>query len=640
MAPPLALLAAALPLLSYLDAKHQLTYDYAVISSFLYSRIRCLLLERRGRLNPFYGLEKRALSPTDCERLFLIYQGREYSYKEAYELALKYAAWLRERYNVQRNEIIAIDFMNKPAMIWIWLGLWALGAKPALLNYNLEGDRLVHCVKISTARLMFVDVEVKGVLEGSEGQETRRRLETEGANREVVIFDEAAERVVETWKGFRPGDEERIGAKLSEMAMLVYTRQISTSSFSGTTGMPKAAIVSFQKTHYGSGFVSAWVELKKSDRFYTCMPLYHASAALLGFVGAMMSGFTLVLGHRFSTKTFWPEVRSSRATILQYVGETCRYLLAAPPSPDDKDHNVKIAFGNGLRPDVWVRFKERFGIPAIAEFYASTEGTSGSWNLQRGEWGVGAVGRSGSLVSLLLGGGVKIAKMDAGIEELFRDENGFCVQCDYDEAGEVLWKLDPNDIKKTFQGYFQNPKASDEKVVRDAFKKGDAYFRTGDLQKRTRDGLWYFIDRIGDTYRWKSENVSSSEVSEVFGLHPSIAEANVYGVALPNHDGRCGCAAIVISPPTSDDEVRRELSKWVTKLPRFARPVFVRVVKAPGGLEKTGNYKFVKGKLRDEGADPEKVGATGDVLWWLKDGEYVPFGRGDWEGIVWGRVKL
>ncbi|CUS09609.1 unnamed protein product [Tuber aestivum] len=623
MATPLTLLAAALPLLSYLDAKHQLAYDYGVISSFLYSRYRSLLMERRGKLSPFYCIEKHALSPADCERPFLIYQGREYSYKEAYELVLKYAAWLRERYNVQKNEIIAIDFMNKPVMIWIWLGLWALGAKPALLNYNLEGDSLVHCVKISTARLLFIDVEVK-VLEGAGREETRRKLETDGANREVVVFDEATERVVETWKGFRPGDGERDGAKLPDMAML---NRNANQEYSGTTGLPKAAVISFLKTHYSAGYVSAWLGLKKSDKFYTCMPLYHSSAALLGLVGAMAVGSTLVLGHKFSTKTFWPEVRSSGATMIHYVGETCRYLLAAPPSPDDKDHNVKIAFGNGLRPDVWVRFRERFGIPTIAEFYASTEGTSGSWNIQRGEWGIGAVGRNGSLVSLVLGGGVKIAKMDAGNEELLRDKNGFCIQCGYDEAGEVLWRLDPNDINKSYQGS-------------DVFRKGDAYFRTGDLQKRTRDGLWYFLDRIGDTYRWKSENVSSSEVSEVFGLHPAIAEANVYGVALPNHDGRCGCAAVVISPPTSDDEVRRELSKWVTKLPRFARPIFVRVVKAPGGLEKTGNYKFVKGRLRDDGADPEKAGAVGDVLWWLKDGEYVLFGKRDWEGIVRGKVRL
>lgn len=230
--------------------------------------------------------------------------------------------------------------------------------------------------------------------------------------------------------------------------------------------MPKGAVVSFLKTHFAGRFVSAWVGLKKSDRFYTCMPLYHTAAMILGLICTMTVGSTLVLGHKFSTKTFWPEVRSSQATLIQYVGETCRYLLAAPPSPDDKDNNVKIAFGNGLRPDVWVRFKERFGIPTIAEFYASTEGTSGSWNLQKGEWGVGAVGRNGPILSLLFGGGVKIARMDAENTELFRDENGFCIQCDYDEAGEVLWKLDPNDIGMSYQGYFQNPKASDEKIIR------------------------------------------------------------------------------------------------------------------------------------------------------------------------------
>lgn len=631
---PLALAAvSALPILSYLDAKYLIGSDCKIISAFLYTRIRVLLLERRDRLNPFYLLENAATSAADSARPFLIYQGQQWTYKEGYDLVLRYAAWLRERHNVKRGDIVALDFMNKPVFLWMWFGLWALGARPALLNFNLSGDRLVHCVKIATTRLVIVDVEVKGVLEGEEGAETRRKLETEDGNREVLIFDDATERVVATWNGVRPSDEERAGVKMPDMAMLIYT--------SGTTGKPKAAVISYNKCHAGAAFSSTWLDMKKTDRLYTCMPLYHGSAAFLGLLSVLTKTSTLVLGHNFSTKTFWKEVRDSNATIIQYVGETCRYLLAAPPHPDDKLNNVRVALGNGLRPDVWARFKERFNIPTIAEFYASTEGHSGSWNNQTGEWGVGAIGRNGVLLDLFLGSGVRIAKMDEASEDLIRDPTtGFCKECAYDEPGEVLWRLDPQDVNRNFQGYFNNPSANASKVIRNVFKTGDAWFRTGDLQKRSRDGLWYFVDRIGDTFRWKSENVSTAEVAQVVGTHPSILETNVYGVELPNHDGRCGCAAITLAKDADEASTMRELALLVlSSLPKFSRPVFVRIVKAAGGMEKTGNHKFVKNVLRDEGVDPEKV-TPGDDVWWLHDGEYRRFGKRDWRGLVGGEFKL
>lgn len=230
--------------------------------------------------------------------------------------------------------------------------------------------------------------------------------------------------------------------------------------------MPKAAVISFQKLHYGAGFCHHFLGMNTTDRFYTCMPLYHSSAAILGMTQVLTVGCTLSLGHKFSTKTFWRDVRESDATVIQYVGETCRYLLAAPADSRDRAHRVRMAFGNGLRPDVWTEFKERFGITTIAEFYASTEGPSGSWNFQEGGWGVGAVGRSGGLLRLLLGSGVKIVKMDDETEDLLRGPNGFVVPCAPMEAGELLWKLDADNIEKKFQGYWKNGKATDDRIIR------------------------------------------------------------------------------------------------------------------------------------------------------------------------------
>lgn len=230
MAPPASALltaaAAAFPLMSYLDAKYMIRNDITMIRAFITTQINQRIYERRDQLSPFYFLENIALSPKPAvaDRPFLIYEGRHWSYKQSYDIVCRYATWLKERYTVKKGEIVALDFMNKPSMLWIWLGLWAIGARPAMINYNLAGERLVHCVKTSTARLVLVDGEVRGVLEGEAGIATRKQLESEDGEREIVIFDEATERVVETWRAVRPGDEERGDVKLPDMAMLIYTR--------------------------------------------------------------------------------------------------------------------------------------------------------------------------------------------------------------------------------------------------------------------------------------------------------------------------------------------------------------------------------------------------------------------------------
>lgn len=619
-------LLAAGAAFGYLDARHLLVHDYFLISALAGSTVTMYMRQRRGKLNPFYRLEERALSssPAVHGREFLVYQGQSWSYKAAYEVVLKYATWLSERHNVRRAEIVAMDFTNKPEFLWVWLGLWALGATPAFINYNLEGERLVYCVDASTANLMLVDEEVKKVLDDPE---TLQKLEN-GGKRRVVVFDAHLTAGVATWRAIRPPDEARNTVLLPDPAMLIYT--------SGTTGMPKAAVVSWHKINYGAGFATRWMRLKPSDRFYTSMPLYHGSAAILGVNTALNAGCTLVLGHKFSIRRTLPELRETKSTIFQYVGETCRYLLTAPPSPDDKNHSIRIAFGNGLRPDVWKEFKDRFGIPAIAEFYASTEGTSGSWHFQTGEFGIGAVGKNGTFTNLALGRGTKIVKLDYDTELPCRDpQTGFMIECAPGEPGEVMWRLDAANIKSKFQGYFGNEKATNAKVLRDCFAKGDAWFRTGDVQRRDPDGLWYFMDRIGDTFRWKSENVSTAEVAGVLGSHPGIGECAVYGVPLPDHEGKAGCAAIVLKPTWDADRVLRGLEETVKALPKYARPVFVRVVPQ---LEKTGNNKIVKRALQEEGVAD---GAVENVWWCPKPGDgYVRFGKEDWNALRRGGVKL
>lgn len=376
------------------------------------------------------------------------------------------------------------------------------------------------------------------------------------------------------------------------------------------------------------------------------MPLYHSAASILSFITTVQAGSTQALGRKFSTKTFWKEVRETKATGIQYVGETLRYLLAAEPEYDpktgeclDKQHNVKAAFGNGLRPDIWNKFKERFGIETIVEFYAATEGSLGIWNISSNDHGAGAVGRNGWLLKALAGERLAVVEVDWETETPYRDpKTGFCKVVEPKQPGEMLFKLPPEELESRFQGYYNNPEATKSKVMRDVFVKGDAWFRTGDLTS-SNDGLMYFNDRLGDTFRWKSENVSTTEVSEAVGLHPSVREANVYGVQLPHHDGRAGCVAISFDKKPGSDTLKSLAAHVRSALPKYAVPLFLRVVPGVGGSQVTGTNKQQKHHLRKAGVKPGAL-KDGAELFWLKNDTYVPFGDKDWSELQGGRVKL
>jgi acyl-CoA synthetase (AMP-forming)/AMP-acid ligase II len=381
------------------------------------------------------------------------------------------------------------------------------------------------------------------------------------------------------------------------------------------------------------------------------MPLYHSSALILSFTATLFAGSTQAIGRKFSTKTFWNDVRASKATNIQYVGETLRYLLAAPPQYDpetgaclDRVHQVRQAFGNGLRPDIWNEFKERFGVETIVEFYAATEGPFGTWNVSSNDFSRGAMGRHGLFWGWLTGLSTRVIALDEITQDPVRDPvTGFCKKVTPGKPGEAIYKLPAAEVEKRFQGYHGNPKATESKLLRNVFSKDDVWFRSGDMVRWDNEGRVYFHDRIGDTFRWKSENVSTAEVSETLGLHDSIREANVYGVQLPHHDGRAGCAAVYLTGDTTQ-ETMRNLAQYVKKsLPRYAQPLFLRVVPAIGedSNQATGTNKQQKHTLREAGVRPdqardEELGS----LWWLNGDSYVPFTDPDWSELESGRVKL
>ena len=388
-------------------------------------------------------------------------------------------------------------------------------------------------------------------------------------------------------------------------------------------------------------FFSKLTGLRADDRYYTAMPLYHSSGSVLGVCQVLGPGCTLIVGPKFSPRTQMQQLYETKATALQYIGEMCRYLLNSPPTPYDQKHSVRLAFGNGMRPDVWPRFKERFNIGTIVEFYGATEGPGATYVVSRNKFYEGAIGRGGALMRTIFGGNQILLKHDVNTDEPWRDpKTGFCARVATNEPGELVYPLDPANITDRFQGYFGNDKATSSKILRDVLQKGDVYYRTGDLQRRDADGRWWFVDRIGDTFRWKGENVSTAEVAEALGTHAALHEANVYGVQLPHHDGRAGCAAISLANGSSslDGTTGVSLAEHARKrLPRYAVPLFLRVLRQ---VEVTGTLKHQKVALRNQGVDPAKVG--GDEVWWLPPGApgYVKFEKADWEKIVGGGAKL
>lgn len=374
------------------------------------------------------------------------------------------------------------------------------------------------------------------------------------------------------------------------------------------------------------------------------MPLYHGTAAITS-LGAIVSGVGVALAPKFSTSGFWPDVHDSEATIFIYVGETARYLLNAPPHPLERKHKLRAAYGNGLRPDVWTKLQQRFNIPEVAEFFNSSEGMFGMVVHAKGPYLTACVGHHGLITRALTKNLIFPVQIDHETGDIWRDpKTGLAKRVPYQEGGEIIVLVENKD-EIEFPGYWRSEAATQKKYVQDVLKKGDLYYRTGDALRRTDDGHWYFMDRLGDTYRWKSENVSTAEVSEVMGHYPGIAEANVYGVAVPNHEGRAGCAALQLSSDTSKAVNFTELLSYMkARLPRYAVPVFLRIQKASSHIH---NHKQNKVLLRKEGVDPSLVGkedVTGknDVIYWVppKKDEFVLFNKEDWASLEGGKARL
>jgi fatty-acyl-CoA synthase len=547
------------------------------------------------------------------ERRALTFEGRTLTYGEMDALANRYAHWGDEA-GLRRGDTVALLMPNRLDYLPVWFGLGKIGVATALINNQLAGDALAHCLNVSNAGVCLVDAETAPAFEAVRGKLERTMQEwTLGpAHGDQHDLGQA----LRGCSSLRPDRARREGLTAADTALYIFT--------SGTTGLPKAARITHMRAQlYMRGFAGA-TGATPDDRIYVTLPFYHATGGLCGAGAALLNGASVVMREKFSASRFWSEIADESCTMFVYIGELCRYLANQAPAPDERRHRLRLAFGNGLRPDVWATLEDRFGVPRVLEFYGSTEGNVSMFNFDGKR---GAIGREPDWLKGLFN--IRLARFDVENETPFRGTDGRCVEAAVNEPGECLGEI-KNDARTSYVGYADKA-ASEKKVLHDAFRAGDAWFRTGDLLKKDADGYFYFVDRIGDTYRWKGENVSTSEVAGALSQAPGVKEANVYGVKIADLDGRAGMAGLV----TGDGFDVKALAAFLeARLPVFARPVFLRLLPE---IEITGTFKYRKLDLVAQGFDP---GVVEDPLYVLGSGGYEPLTKPVFDKIMAGEMRL
>jgi fatty-acyl-CoA synthase len=544
------------------------------------------------------------------------FEDRLITYRAWNQAANRIARWGLEQ-GIRRGEVVALLMDNRPEFLFVWAGLAKIGAVTALINASQTGKALAHSISLAQARHLILGAE----------------LSTAFTSAAILIG-----RPPKVWTlgGSIPGTEDldprlaaiqdhpldrgaRSGLKGSDTCFLVYT--------SGTTGLPKAALISHARVLLMMNAFSALAKASASSRIYIPLPLYHTSGGICAVGAVLTVGGSLIIRRKFSAQSFWQDCAHHKATHFIYIGELCRYLLNAPAHAQERAHTLQAAIGNGLRPEIWGPFKARFNIPEILEFYGATEGNVSLFNFDGRE---GAVGRIPPFIKRALH--VRLIAIDLENDGPIRGEGGLCVECRPGEVGEAIGRISDKHTRAGFEGYTAKTDTA-KKIVGDVFSLGDRWFRTGDLLRQDTDGYFYFVDRIGDTFRWKGENVATCEVAQALGLVPGIKEANVYGVAVPGTDGRAGMAALNVEGELDMDLLADRL---VAALAPYARPVFLRL---KGEIETTATFKQKKGELAREGFDPA---ASKDPLFVqeAETGRYVPLTPERYRAILKGKVRL
>jgi fatty-acyl-CoA synthase len=519
--------------------------------------------------------------------------------------SLHYARWAIAQ-GLHKGDAVALVMEGRADYIAIWLGLSRIGVVTALINHNLAGAALTHCIRVAAPRVILCGTRFTAAcMEVPPALDDVRLIVHDAAF--VAQLDAQSARPLDLPLTERP--------TLEDHALYIYT--------SGTTGLPKAAIVSHRRILSWALWFQGLIDVTPQDRMYNCLPLYHSVGGVVAVWATLLGGGSVLLRERFSASAFWPDIVKFECTLFQYIGELCRYLAHAAPSAEEGRHRLRMAVGNGLRPDVWPIFQQRFGIPRILEFYAATESNFSLYNVE-GE--PGAIGRIPAFLRARQS--VRLVKFDEEAEAPIRGPDGFCIACAPDEAGEAIAR-----IADDFEGYLDRA-ASEKKILRDVFEPGDAWMRSGDLMRKDARGFFYFVDRVGDSFRWKGENVSTAEVAEAIASYPGVRDVSVYGVEIPGRDGRAGMAAIV---PDAGFDLAGLYAHLAARLPSYARPVFVRIAPA---LEVTETFKHRKRELAGEGFDPRRT--RRDPVFFASPGGsiYIALDLALYEKIIGGAIAF
>ncbi|XP_073508966.1 long-chain fatty acid transport protein 2-like isoform X2 [Phyllobates terribilis] len=533
---------------------------------------------------------------TRPHKTFILYEDQAYSYKDI-DLKSNQAAWaLRQYGNKKSDNCVAVYMANEPAYIWLWLALAKLGWPMACLNYNIRTKSFLHCFQCSGAKILIAAPELKAAVEdvlpaliedGVQVFYLSRDSPTEGVQSLLDKIDAAPEEPIP--------ESYRSAITQNSPALYIYT--------SGTSGLPKAALIT-QNRVFGSGLIGLLCGLTSEDVLYITLPLYHSAGLLVGLRGCIQTGAVCALRKKFSASQFWDDCRKYNVTAIQYIGEILRYLCNTPKKDNDKDHSVRFALGNGVRPEVLKQFNDRFGKIRVMEVYGATEGNVFFFNYSKKEC---AIGRYNCFLKLFQP--FEVVKFDVEKNEAIRDSAGRCIRVPRGETGLLIGK---HLTSNPFIGYVGKRNQTEKKKLHNVLEKGDTYFNTGDLIMVDKEGFIFFQDRVGDTFRWKGENVATTEVENFVAMLDFIEVANVFGVEVPYHEGRIGMVSIKLKEGRMFDG--DALFSQVTEyLPNYARPRFVRIQDA---LPVNGTYKQYKMGLVKDGFN---LSCIKDPLYFLDD---------------------
>src|ERR1700732_68485 len=550
------------------------------------------------------------------DRPALISESGTYSYRILAERINRYARWALSA-GIEAGDTVCLVMPSRPDYLAAWLGITKVGGVVALINTKLVGPSLAHCINVADADHVILASDLAGVFETATAPLTRTpQIWMHGTGRKRASIEAALEKI----DGSPLSSAERRGITISDRALLIYT--------SGTTGLQKAASVSHRRILNWGGWFAGLTGASPEDRLYDCLPVYHSVGGIVAPCSMLTAGASVVLTDKFSASHFWSDIVRWDCTLFQYIGELCRYLLKAPVSELESRHRLRLACGNGLRGDIWEAFQARFALPQILEFYAATEGNFSLYNV---EGRPGAIGRIPPLLAHRFPAAIVRLDLEAGTP--VRTADGLCVACTRGEVGEAIGRIGTADEGGgRFEGYTDKSE-TEKKILRNVFAQGDAWFRTGDLMKCDEAGFFHFVDRVGDTFRWKGENVATSEVNEAVADCPGVADATTYGVEIPGADGRAGMTAIVVGDEFDFAKLQDHLSR---RLPAYAHPVFVRICAA---LDTTETFKQKKHQLAREGFDPLLVT---DLLFYREPGSgaHRPIKAADHARILDVSVRL